>query len=129
MKNFFIFLAGFISGIICLFLISFIIAIDSLDNDIIGLSKFDHPGEIMSASSYKVFQVIDGDNALANANSSHDSYYGMVVLFLSNENTHYYDDQIIKAPKGKCIRQIGTYQYTTKGRDHKTVPVVAICDK
>jgi hypothetical protein len=51
----------------------------------------------------------------------------MVVLFIADENTHYYDDQIISVPRGKCVRQIGTYQYETK-MGYKTVPAVAIFD-
>jgi hypothetical protein len=53
----------------------------------------------------------------------------MVVLFIADENTHYYDDQIISVPRGKCVRQIGTYQYEERGIYKKTVPVVAIFDK
>ena len=133
MKNFLIFLAGFVSGIICLFLVS--LAVTSGSNDdpqgIPGLTMFEQPADVISSDSFEVLQVVSGGNALANAGEKsyggNYTYYGMVVLFIANENTHYYDDQIISVPRGKCVRQIGTYQYETK-MGYKTVPAVAIFD-
>lgn len=133
MKNFLIFLAGFVSGIICLFLVSLAVASGSNDDPqgIPGLTMFDQPADVISSDSFKVMQVVSGGNALAIAGKkiygSNYTYCGMVVLFIADENTHYYDDQIISAPRGKCVRQIGTYQYETE-MSYKTVPVVAIFD-
>ena len=133
MKNFLIFLAGFVSGIICLFLISLAIASGSNDDPqgIPGLTMFEQPADVIPSDSFEVLQVVSGGNALANAGKKSYggsyTYYGMVVLFIADENTHYYDDQIISVPRGKCVRQIGTYQYETK-MGYKTVPAVAIFD-
>ena len=133
MKNFLIFLAGFVSGIICLFLVSLAVASGSNDDpqDIPGLTMFEQPADVIPSDSFEVLQVVSGGNALANAGEKsyggNYTYYGMVVLFIANENTHYYDDQIISVPRGNCVRQIGTYQYETK-MGYKTVPAVAIFD-
>ncbi len=130
MKNFLIFLAGFISGAVVLLAVSLVIAKGASNNptQIPGLTLFEQPGEVMTANSYEVLQVVDGGNALANAESGRGNYFGMVVLFLADENTNYYDDQIIKVTQGKCVRQIGTYQYPTKN-GYKTVPAVAFYNK
>ena len=127
MKKFLIFLAGFISGAAVLLGVLLLIAkgVENNSSRIQGLTLFEQPGEVMTAKSYEVLQVVDGGNALANAESSYDTYFGMVVLFLADENTNYYDDQIIKVPQGKCVRQVGTYQYPTKN-GYKTVPAVKI---
>ena len=128
MKKWLVFLLGFISGGVFLLVISLLSASGSSNNRISGLSMFEQPGAVMPSPSYEVLQVVDGGCALANAESEYGSYLGMVVLFLADENTNYYDDQIIRAPKGKCIRQVGTYKYKTRN-GYKTVPAVAICNK
>ena len=133
MKNFLIFLAGFFSGIICLFLVTLAVASGSNDDPqgIPGLTIFEQPADVIPSDSFEILQVVSGGNALANAGEKFYGneylYNGMVVLFLANENTHYYDDQIISVPRGKSVRQIGTYQYETK-LGYKTVPAVAIFD-
>lgn len=130
MKKFLLFLAGFISGAAVLLGVLLLIAkgVENNSSRIQGLTLFEQPGEVMTAKSYEVLQVVDGGNALANAESGYDTYFGMVVLFLADENTNYYDDQIIKVPQGKCVRQVGTYQYPTKN-GYKTVPAVRIVNR
>lgn len=129
MRKFLIFLTGFVCGALALLLIS--IAITNKSSNpakLQGLTLFEQAGEVMPAKSHEVLQVITDGCALANAESGHGTYYGLVVLFVGGENTHYYDDQIINIPKGKYVRQIGTYQYPTQS-GYKTVPAVAIYDK
>lgn len=130
MKKFLIFLAGFISGAVVLLGVLLLIAkgVENNSSQIQGLTIFEQPGEVMTANSYEVLQVVDGGNALANAESGRGNYFGMVVLFLADENTNYYDDQIIKVTQGKCVRQVGTYQYPTKN-GYKTVPAVRIFNR
>lgn len=132
MKKFLIFLTGFVSGIVFLLLVSLIIAGGNSDPaKIRGLTLFEQPAEVILSDSFEVFQVVSGGNALANAGEKgyggRYSYCGMVVLFLADENTHYYDDQIISVPRAKRVRQIGTYRYDTQ-MGYKTVPAVAIFD-
>ena len=129
MKKILIFFAGLITGIIVLFFIGFFFF--NANEEIDGLEIFDSPGQIMSEKSYRVFQVVDGGYALANAATSEDFglYLGIVVLLYADENSNYYDGKIINASKGQIFRQVGTYRYQTKDDNIKTVPVIAIFDK
>ena len=53
-----------------------------------------------------------------------------VVVLLSNKNGQaYYDNQIIKIPRGKRAKQTSTFTYITTQDISKTVPVVEIQDK
>ena len=70
MKKILIFFAGLITGIIVLFFIGFFAV--NANEEIDGLEIFDSPGQIMSEKSYRVFQVVDGGYALANAATSED---------------------------------------------------------
>ena len=54
---------------------------------------------------------------------------GIVVLIYADENSHYYDGQIITATNGCKFRQLGTYRYNTKDNNVRTVPAVAIFGK
>lgn len=130
MKKFLIFLAGFVSGIVFLLIVSVIIANGNDEpTDISGLTMFEQPAEVIDSPSFEVFQVVSGGNALANAyDEGLDMHFGMVVLFLANENAHYYDDQLIEVTNNKCVRQVGTFQYDTK-EGYKTVPAVMMFDK
>ena len=131
MKKFLIFLAGFISGAVVLLGVLLLIAkgVENNSSQIQGLTLFEQPGEVMPAKSYEVLQVVAGGNALAHAESGFDTYFGMVVLFLADENSNYYDDQIFKVPLGQCVRQVGTYQYPTQNGGYKTVPAVRLYQK
>lgn len=91
-----------------------------LDN---AMSFFDEPGEVMSDKSYKVTRVLDEGSALARGKSEYgSSYYGLEVL-LWDEEANFYDDQIVKAPNGKCFRQIGIYK-----SGFSTYPIVTLKD-
>lgn len=132
MKNVLIYLAGFISGIVFLIVIALFVNDASADNGVEGLTVFEQPADVIPSYSFEVFQVVQNGNALARMGERKSygtgyTYYGMVVLLLADENTHYYDDQIVNVPKGKCAMQIGTYQYETKD-GYKTVPVVGFYD-
>lgn len=130
MKKFLIFLAGFVSGVVFLLVVSLAVANNGDEpTSISGLTMFEQPAEVIDSPSFEVLQVVSAGNALANAYDEElDTYLGMVVLFLADENTHYYDDQIIEVSNNKCVRQVGTYQYETKN-GYKTVPAVMMFDK
>lgn len=50
------------------------------------------------------------------------SFYGnLTVVIQSDKQDVFYDDQIIKVPAGKCMRQIGVYSYSID-----TYPVVRL---
>lgn len=129
MKKLLIFIAGMVSGILLLFLISLFVANQS-SND--GLRLFEEEGECVSTNSFQVIQVLDSGSALAR--EIEKDYFtstatGITVLFLNEGNSSYYDEQIIKIPRGKCVKQIGVFKYNTRMDIEKTVPVVAIREK
>lgn len=88
-----------------------------------GMTFFDEPGEVMSDKSYKISRVVSDGAALARGKSEYGSlYYGLEVL-LWDEKASFYDDQIVKAPNGKCFRQIGIYK-----NGFSTYPIVTLKD-
>ena len=89
----------------------------SYDN---GMSFFDEPGEVMSDKSYQVSRVVSDGAALARGKNKYGYYHGLEVL-LWDEEANYYDDQIVKAPNGKCFKQIGIYK-----SGFSTYPIVAL---
>lgn len=89
-----------------------------------GMTFFDEPGEVMADNSYKVWNVVSDGAAKARGKSDYgSSYFGMEVL-LWDEDANFYDDQIVKAPQGKCFRQIGIFK-----QGFSTYPIVALMDK
>lgn len=85
-----------------------------------GMSFFDEPGEVMSDKSYQVSQVVSDGAALARGKNKYGYYFGLEVL-LWDEEANYYDDQIVKAPNGKCFKQIGIYK-----SGFSTYPIVTL---
>jgi hypothetical protein len=78
-------------------------------------------------SKIEVFQVVESNKALANFSTGGGGLDRIVVLVTNNNNESYYDEQEINVSADKCVRQIGTYRYTTKiDQFEKTVPVVVI---
>ncbi len=129
MKNFLIYIVGFVSGIIFL---SFVAKCSSNkaeeSNTLQGLTLFEQPADVMDITAFEVNDVISGGNAIARAGEhtyrNEYMYTGIEVLFLADENKSYYDGKVIYVSSDKCVRQIGVYKHS-----YKTVPVVAICDK
>lgn len=90
---------------------------------------FDNPGEVIDEPSFKVFQVLSSAEALViGKGDGHSAYLGAIYLFVDPEG-NFYDDQIIKAPKGMEVRRVGTVRYVTKNESTKTVPVIQIMEK
>lgn len=137
MKKWVVYLLGVLTGVVLTFAFVFIVGStranntetleEQVENDN-NITWFDEPGDIVNEKSYKVLQVISQDAALVNAQSYSDLYTGTVYLITNDEGKYYYDDQIIKAPTGKVIRQIGIYRYETR-TGYKTVPIIMIMDK
>jgi len=96
------------------------------DND--GITFFKEPGDIIEVESFKVFQVLADNAALVMGESGHGTHYGTVYAIFNRDGKYYYDDEIIKVPKGKVVRQMGIYQYPTKDEIMKTVPIIMIMD-
>lgn len=128
MKKLGIFIAGVVCGALLIILLGVALTKCS-SNRTTGVTLFEEEGECVSENSFEVFQVLDFGDALANEVEEYSIPTGLVVLFLNKEGVSYYDDQVIKVPTGKCVKQIGTYKYLTKTGFEKTVPVVDIRDK
>ncbi|MBQ6871305.1 MAG: hypothetical protein IJO23_02945 [Bacteroidales bacterium] len=119
----------FILGIITGLILSCIIAkSQNSDSNSDSISMFEERGQVMTESSFKIFQTLNDTHALATgiSNEEYGWYMGLTVMIVGNENDHFYDDQIIKKTSTKRFYQVGTYKYQTKSEDFKTVPVVAL---
>lgn len=146
MRNVLFFIGGFFAGILVTILVGYFIVLAKkpVDDGLIGLIMFPPKGECLSTTSeYKsseidIFQVIEPNMALGvikyysdkklsagNNYRDFDIANDVVVLLVNSDGKTYYDDQKIEI-SNKCVRQIGSYQYTTKDNFEKTVPAVDI---
>jgi hypothetical protein len=146
MKNLILFIGGFVAGILATILFGYFISIKNkpIDDGILGLTKFPKQGECLATASKNksseidIFQVLEPNMALGNVKyysekkhfdgesyRDYDIENEVVVLLVNYDGKTFYDDQKIDVSK-KCVRQIGTYQYTTKSDFGKTVPAVVI---
>lgn len=123
------YVAGIVTGCVLLFVIGCIINAKNSSAQKEDIVMFDSPRNAVPGKSFKVVQVLPDGNALARIDNVYDDNFGIVVLFLGDESTSYYDDQKIEIPKGKVARQIGNYSYMTRMKIEKTVPVVKIMDE
>ncbi len=127
------YVGGIVTGIILMFILAWVVnstqqgQANSIDRDVV---MFEKPQQIIRCNKFRVFQVLPNGSALASTDDD-DNFdnLGVVVMFLSDDGSSYFDDQKILVPSGKCVRQIGTYKYTTRQDMEKTVPVVEIMDK
>ena len=123
MKKILLFGSGFVAGIIATILVAFFLyAENQLNDDLSGLTILPEIGEsIITKGEIEVFQVLKPNMALARLPK-----IGTVVLLINYDGKYYYDEQKIKIPAGKCGRQIGIYQYTSRDKFVNTVPVIVI---
>lgn len=123
------YVAGIVTGCVLLFVIGSIINAKNSSAQKEDIVMFDSPRNAVPGKSFKVVQVLPDGNALASVDNVYDDNFGIVVLFLGDESTSYYDDQKIEIPKGKVAKQIGNYSYMSRMKIEKTVPVVKIMDE
>ena len=125
MKNFLIFIFGFIAGILAALLFAFLVSESNQPNDVLlGLTVFPEKGEcITTKNEIEIFQVVKPNMALAETGKYPDR---ITILLINYDNKSYYDDQKIEIPTNKCARQIGIFQYTNNIGMDKTVPAVVI---
>lgn len=123
------YVAGIVTGCVLLFVIGCIINAKNSSAEKEDIVMFDSPRNAVPGKSFKVVQVLPDGNALARIDNVYDDNFGIVVLFLGDESTSYYDDQKIEIPKGKVAKQIGNYSYMSRMKIEKTVPVVKIMDE
>ena len=93
-----------------------------------GKTLFEKPGECVSRKNFEVQKVLDSGDAIAleirETISGHVFTSDLEVLILAQEGNNFYNNQIVKAPKGKCARQIGNYKYQQYGST-KVIPIIA----
>jgi len=131
MKKALIFIGGVVTGVILTFVVLVVIGVAANGGSVANNNyvMFEQEGEVISTRPFKVFQVLDSGDALANEIEEYGVASGVTVLFLAEDGASYYDDQVIEIPTGKCVRQLGTYKYPTKSGFEKTVPIVGIRNK
>ena len=119
-KSFFIgMLSGIVLTIVALFVIGFVRQKNNEDDAIQRLEK-PVSYENKKKTSFKVFQVIGEDAALAKEISDKelDMYLGNTVVLIGKD---FYSDQVITI---KNPKRIGTYSYINNGGMPKTVPII-----
>ena len=93
-----------------------------------GKTLFEKPGECVSRKNFEVQKVLDSGDAIAleirETISEHVFTSDLEVLILAQEGSNFYNKQIVKAPQGKCARQIGNYKYQEYGNT-KVIPIIA----
>ena len=126
MKKWLIFIGGVVTGMVLTFVFALIFYLNHSDlND--RTTWFEEPGDVIDVEAFEVFQVLSDDAALVRDQSYR--YLGTVYLLTNDEGKYYYDDEVVKVPDGKVVRQIGLYQYQTKSEFNKTVPIIQIMNK
>ena len=97
-----------------------------------GKTHSNKQGNCVSRKDFEVQKVLDNGDAIAR--EIIDSYQGIVltseleVLIPANEaGGNFYNNQVVKAPKGTCARQTGTYRYKPYGEygETKIIPIIA----
>ncbi len=156
LKNTLFFIAGLFTGVVLMlgagaafmwtqhnetFMQSLGLDNHSHSDEIEGLEMFHAPGDVVPGKRFVVFQVLGNFGALARAeemvdysdmtvgDTSDDFINDVIVFFPKKGNTSYYDEQVIKLPQEKCLKQIGVFKYETNSDILRTVPVVGIYDK
>ena len=121
------YVAGIITGIVLLFTVGFFMEksqASSASND--DVVMFEKPRGIVPGKVFEVMQVLPDGSALATVDDIESGNLGTIVLFVGDESVSYYDSQKINVPKGKVVKQVGTYSYMARNEMYKTVPVVEI---
>lgn len=118
------YLGGVITGLVLTFVLAFMVTYQRNSMPFNDIVMFEKPQQEIKVTSFKVMQVLPNGNALASVEDRDN--FGMIVLFLAEEGTSFYDKQKIDVPSGKKVMQIGTYKYVTRKDIEKTVPIVNI---
>ena len=92
-----------------------------------GKTLFDKPGEFVSRKNFEVQEVLESGDAIAleirETIAGHIFTSDLEVLILAHEGNNFYNKQVIKAPQGKCARQVGNYKYQEYGTT-KVIPII-----
>lgn len=129
-----IFIAGVIAGMLLLSVVThFYNDQQGPGNLAVQPKLFEKPGKCISTNNFRVFQALSAGYALAielekGTYSNMESASGKTVLLKDANGREFEDEEIVKMPKGKCAREVGTYRYTQSNGNKKEVPVIEITD-
>ena len=127
MKKWLVFFGGVVTGVLLTILFAFMISgqREAPAEEYGGITMFEQPGDIINETGFEVFQALEQGVALAKGKKE----WLTVYMLVNDEGKYYYDDEKVKVPSGKVVRQIGIYQYETNKGRIKTVPVVKFMEK
>jgi hypothetical protein len=122
-KFIFTYVGGIVTGIILVF--AFVFVKQKMGSN--NIVWFDKPGQEIPSDEFRVMQVMHDGSAMALSTGL--GSYGVIVVFPASEGEDFYDSQNIEIESDACVRQVGTYRYTTVNGMEKTVPIVDVFDK
>lgn len=141
MKGCLTFILGIVLGAVAMFFLFSVsmpkIGVEAIEQSIEvkskslkGLVLFEQVGDCVGSGTYRIKEVLDENYAIAEevekfrySDDYRIKYDTPEIVIKSDKENSFYDNQLIKLPSGKCMRQIGIY---TKYLD--TYPVVKILD-
>ena len=100
---------------------------DMKNDNKLGLTFFEEPGEVFRADEMKIIQAHPGqcgDSALAVLQTKNDLWPRQHVLYRNSEGMDFYDNQILYFKKNLEFRQIGRFVYRSVNNSILTVPIV-----
>lgn len=125
LKNILIFISGMVTMFLLILVILIICGLFVQSDELQGLTYLpEGSGECITTKNLKVSEVIAPNVAIAEfgyMNEFGDVFNGTKVLLLNDEGKEYYDKELIKMPKNKCAKRVGTYQHFDE-----TIPAVEI---
>lgn len=125
LKNILIFISGMATMFLLILVILIIYGLFVQSDELQGLTYLpEGSGECITTKNLKVSEVIAPNVAIAEfgyMDEFGDVFNGTKVLLLNDEGKEYYDKELIKMPKNKCAKRVGTYQHFDE-----TIPAVEI---
>ena len=134
MKKLLIFGAGVLTGVVLTVVFAFVFSAVQQTKELSGAKLFEKPGEVIDVNAFQVFQVIGDNSALVFGGeigeySGTEHFTGPAFVITNDEGKYYYDEEIIRVPENKVVRQVGIYKYRTNSGMDKTVPIIKIMEK
>lgn len=104
--------------------------VDSVDTNIDvnegKITLFDQPGESVSRNNFKVKEILNSGNVIAEeivgGPDGFEITSDLDVLILAGKNDHFYNNQIIRVPRGKSAIHIGNFKRVKYGN---TIPIIS----
>lgn len=125
LKNILIFISGMVTMFLLILVILIICGLFVQSDELQGLTYLpEGSGECITTKNLKVSEVIAPNVAIAEfgyMDEFGDVFNGTKVLLLNDEGKEYYDKELIKMPKNKCAKRVGTYRHFGE-----TIPAVEI---